>query len=238
MRLIERIRERLRLCALRQPPLGCVDFPSAESFEAAFSSELSTTGWKPHPRYSVFTQYDQEIYLERRDAYEMKYRCFNTLTRVLRPSTIIELGTSAGSAADAYLSGAPNATYLGFDLFYPTAHRSTGAPWDPRRIATDLLSMRGFRSFKLYRVDFRRLRALPVKADLIIVDGAHDFYNEYEDLKLALTANPRYLFVDDSDGEEARAAIEKLLRDDLPARVRFVSRLSYIDGGVLIGLRG
>jgi hypothetical protein len=42
---------------------------------------------------------------------------------------------------------------------------------------------------------------LPEHAELVVVDAAHDFDNEYADLQLALTADPEFIFVDDANAE-------------------------------------
>ena len=153
------------------------------------------------------------------------------------PRSIIELGTCAGASADAYLSAAPDATFIGLDVFGINFRKDNGLEWDPYKIAEELLYARGFKDWKLVRGDLRLLKELPGLAELVVVDAAHDFENEYADLKLALTANPSFIFVDDSDDESgAKPAIEKFLAEDLKGRVAYTVGLPYIGGGVVIKL--
>ena len=86
---------------------------SREEFEQAFLINATTCEWKPHPLYSAFTQYDQEYYLKQAQAFLCKYKCFYAVSKTISPKKIIELGTLAGSSADAYLSAAPEAEYIG-----------------------------------------------------------------------------------------------------------------------------
>lgn len=82
------------------------------------------------------------------------------------------------------------------------------------------------------------LDKLPHQADFVVVDAAHDFDNEYADLKLALTANPKFIFVDDADDpNQALPAIKKFLSEDLADRVDYAISLNYIGGGLLIKLK-
>ena len=79
---------------------------------------------------------------------------------------------------------------------------------------------------------------LPHAADLVVVDAAHDFNNEYADLRLALTARPAFIFVDDADDKaQALPAIEKFLREDLEGRVEYTLPIDYIGGGLVIKVK-
>jgi hypothetical protein len=87
------------------------------------------------------------------------------------------------------------------------------------------------------KTDLRHLYQLPQQADLVVVDAAHDFDNEYADLKLAFTAHPTFIFVDDADDPEgAKPAIDKFVEEDLRGRVEYMTHVSYIGGGVVIKL--
>ncbi len=214
--------------------------PSAASrkFEESLHRNLESGGWLPHPEYSVFTQYDYRYYTTLKDEYLYKYQCFHAVARTIRPRRIIELGTHAGSGADAYLSGWPEADYIGIDMFGAGIRSSyTGQPWEPYAIAEKLLGSRGFK-FRLIRANLRELRELPEQADLVVVDAAHDFDNEYGDLQLALSANPEWLFVDDAaDRLNAGAALKRFLAQDLAGRVEYTVPVEYIDGGLVIRLK-
>lgn len=212
---------------------------TAEAFRRKFYENLETCKWQPHPLYSVFTQYDQEYYLQQKDAFMYKYRCFYAVSKTISPRKIIEMGTSAGSSADAYLSGAaPGAKYIGLDSFGKGVRHDDQSSWDPYEIAEKLFASRGFKNCKLVRIDLRTLTKLPDKSDFVVVDAAHDFANEYADLKLALTADPTFIFVDDAANErEAKPAIEKFLSEDLRDRVDYTLGIDYMGGGLVIKLK-
>lgn len=205
-----------------------------------FAHHLATCPWRPHPQYSVFTQYDQAHYLRLRDPFLIKYFSFWALSRTIRPRKIIELGTSAGSGADAYMSGSPEAEYLGVDLFGVAPRHDDGALWDPYEIAQKLFTARGFQRWRLLRADLRALESLPETADLVVVDAAHDYANEYADLRLALTADPEWIFVDDADDPgNAKPAVENFVRElEAEGRVDFTVPIPYIGGGFVIRLKG
>jgi predicted O-methyltransferase YrrM len=209
-----------------------------EEFRQAFTHNLETCAWEPHPLYSVFTQYDQEYYLAQRDAFLHKYKCFYAVSKTIGPRKIIELGTCAGSSADAYLGGSPKAKYVGLDVYGENVRHDDGTPWKPYEIAGQLFKARGYKKWRLVRADLRTLTRLPSKADMVVVDAAHDFENEYADLRLALTADPDFIFVDDAADElQAKPAIEKFLAEDLRERVDYTLDIDYLGGGVVIRLK-
>jgi hypothetical protein len=219
----------------------------AKEFLRAFGRNLAACHWEPHPRYSVFTQYDGDLYLAQREAFLHKYRCFHSVARTIAPAALIELGVCAGSGADAYLSGSPEASYLGIDTFGEPFHDGDGSPWrrlmvdesslwKPYDIASALLRDRGFADAELMVANLRHLSTLPRHAGLVVVDAAHDYANQYADLQLALTAEPAFIFVDDVDGEETARAVKQFLDVDLTGRDYFTARIDYIEGGLVIGL--
>jgi predicted O-methyltransferase YrrM len=197
---------------------------------------LSRCNWSPHPLYSVFTQYDKEFYLENREPFLRKYRCFWAVSRTISPRSIIELGCQSGSSADAYLSATPSARYTGIDLFLVGNHHDTGGEYRPLEIAQRLFAERGFYGCELIECDLRALDRLPRESDMVVVDAAHDFENEYADLLLALTAHPTFIFVDDAAGEDAKPAIDKFLIE-IDDRVEYVVPIDYAGGGLVIKLR-
>ena len=208
----------------------------AEEFKRQFKKNLETCSWRPHPLYSVFTQYDQESYLAHEAAFKHKYRCFYAVSKTIAPKSIIELGVSAGSSADAYLSASPNATYIGIDIFGVGYREDNGLLWDPQQTAIELFSSRGFKNWKLIKRDLRLFQELPAQAEMVVVDAAHDFDNQYADMKLALTANPSFIFVDDANENEVKPAINRFLSEDVAGRVDFVFRIDYTGGGLVIKL--
>jgi len=210
---------------------------AAKEFRREFEGNLRNCTWKPHPLYSVFTQYDQEWYLAQQEAFLHKYLCFYAVSKTIAPRRIIELGACAGASGDPYLSAAPEADYLGIDVFGVNVRHDDGAEWDPYKIAEQLFYDRGFKNWRLLRTNLRTLNELPGEADFVVVDAAHDFDNEYADLQLALTAKPTFIFIDDADDEnEAQPAIEKFLKEDLRDRVAYTFAVRYIGGGLVIKL--
>jgi glycosyltransferase involved in cell wall biosynthesis/predicted O-methyltransferase YrrM len=209
-----------------------------DQFARRFEENLRVCTWREHPLYSPFTQFDQEYYLAQRHAFVHKYRCFYAISRTILPSSIIELGTCAGSSADAYLSASPHAKYTGIDMFGANARHDDGSVWYPLDVAQALLTDRGFTNWRLIQKDLRLLQSLPEPAELVVVDAAHDFDNEYADLQLALSAHPTFIFVDDAEDEtQAKPAIEKFLREDLEGRVEYTVPIQYLGGGLVIKLR-
>ena len=209
-----------------------------EEFRQAFNHNLETCDWEPHPLYNVFTQYDQEYYLARKEAFQHKYRCFYAVSKTIRPKKILEMGTSAGSSADAYLSASPDASYVGFDSFGKDVHRVHKTVWDPYEITRQLFASRGFKKYKLIQTDLRTLDRLPERSDFVVVDAGHDFENEYADLKLALTVNPLLIFIDDAEGEDGvRLAIERFLNEDVRDRVDYTAHIEYQGGGLVVKLK-
>jgi predicted O-methyltransferase YrrM len=211
---------------------------TAREFRQQFEANLRECTWKPHPLYSVFTQYDQEWYLAQKEAFMHKYRCFYAVSKTISPRKIIELGACAGASGDPYLSAAPKADYLGIDVFGVNFRHDDGAEWDPYQIAEQLFYDRGFKNWRLLRTNLRTLNELPGQADFVVVDASHDFDNEYADLQLALTANPTFIFIDDADDENgAKPAIEKFLKEDLRDRVAYTFAVNYVGGGFVIRLK-
>ena len=209
-----------------------------EEFEQVFLMNLTTSEWEPHPLFSVFTQYDQEYYRSREQAFLYKYKCFYAVSKTICPQKIIELGACAGASADAYLSAAPQAEYIGIDVFGVNARRDDHSPWDPYEVAKRLFASRGFKNCQLIRADLRSLSSLPGQADFVIVDAAHDFDNAYADLKLALTAHPTFIFVDDSDDETAaKPAIDQFLAQNVDNLLDYTVHIDYIGGGLVIKLK-
>jgi Methyltransferase domain len=211
---------------------------SREEFEQIFLANVTTCQWEPHPLFSVFTQYDQDYYLRRAEDFLYKYKCFYAVSKTICPKKIIELGTCAGASADAYLSAAPEAEYIGIDVFGVNTRQDDHSPWDPYEIARRLFESRGFKNYQLLKADLRELSSLPGRADFVVVDAAHDFDNAYADLKLALTAYPTFIFVDDSDDENAaKPAIDQFLLQDMNGRIDYTVPISYIGGGLVIKLK-
>lgn len=208
-------------------------------FARTFQQNLAACDWTPHPLYSVFTQYDASFYAGQREAFLHKYRCFWAVSRTIGPRHILELGTHAGSGADAYVSATPTAGYTGVDKFCTDEdirREDDGSPWRPLEVAEALFKSRGFQNYEFVVANLRDLTTLPRKSDFVVVDAAHDFFNQYEDMKLALTAEPDWIFVDDVTGEAERA-VSMFLTDDAKGRVDFTCPVEYTGSGLVIRLK-
>lgn len=233
--MLNRIRSMIFAVTIFLIPHIFGEIKDVSEFIQKFKENYDHCYWKPHEVYSVFTQYDKHYYLAKKTEFMHKYRCFYALSKTIHPKTMIELGALAGSAADAYISGS-GAKYIGYDLFGENRHHDNNATWVPLDVIQKLFQERQFKDYRLIKSDLRDLNKLP-QADFVVVDAAHDFKNEYADLKLALTANPTFIFVDDTDGKECAQAVQKFLAEDIKDRVDFATKISYIGGGTLIKLK-
>jgi hypothetical protein len=220
--------------------LGLPPVTKAGRFLRRFNANLAACDWEPHPLYSVFTQFDQSHYLAHREAFVHKYKCFWAVSRTISPRSIVEIGPHAGSSADAYLSATRAAEYLGVDKFcndQEIYHEATGERWLPVPRLHKLFAERGFKNYELLEANLRDLKELPRTAEMVVVDAAHDPFNEYEDLKLAMTARPRWLFIDDAAPQaEAWPAIERFL-DENRDGISYTAPIHYIGGGLVVRLR-
>lgn len=194
-----------------------------------FNKEIASCTYTMHPLYNVFNSFhDAKYYRARPAEFTYKYKVFATVAKVLQPSHIVELGACAGSSGHAYLSGAPNASYIGYDLFNTPDEKK----YNPYAYAIAVLSTLT-KNFKVIRADFREMSVLP-KADLVVVDGAHDYKNCYEDIVLAFTSRPEYIWVDDYNGYDVSQAV------GWAGRVKpyaWWQRLEYCDGGIMLKMR-
>ena len=220
--------------AINLPPVT-----KAGRFLKRFQENLAACPWEPHPEYSVFTQFDESVYLARREEFVHKYKCFWAVSKTIGPRSIIEIGPHAGSSADAYLSASPHAEYLGVDKFCQDQvihHERTGERWLPIPRLHALFALRGFRNYELLEVNLRDLKELPRSAEMVVVDAAHDPVNEAEDLKLAMTADPEWLFIDDAAPDaEAWPAIRDFLEEQR-GRIQWTCPVDYIGGGLVVRL--
>src|SRR5678809_545178 len=134
---------------------------SRDEFEQTFLMNITNSQWEPHPLYSVFTQYDQQYYLDRKRVFICKYKCFYAVAKTISPKNIIEMGVLACSSAHAYLSAAPEAEYLGIHQFSLNTRHDDPSTWEPYDIARRLFESRGFQSYQLLKTELRSLTSLP-----------------------------------------------------------------------------
>jgi len=93
---------------------------------------------------------------------------------------------------------------------------------------------RGDANAELMVAKLRHLEAPPQNADLVVVDAAHDYENQYADLRLALTAQPAFISVDAIAGEETTRAAKEFLEPDAADRRYSTAANDYIGGRLVI----
>jgi len=201
------------------------------AFQSEFNLNLEQCQWRPDDLHSVFTQYDSEFYRKNQEQFTQKYRSFWAVAKTLMPASMIELGCRAGSAADAYIS-ASGASYTGIDTF-ESATTPDGALWEPYRVFVKLMKKRHFATPHLRIQNLRDLKELPA-TDFVVVDAAHDYENALADMKLAATADPKFIFVDDYNGDDVQRAVAEWFSTHA---YQWYARLHYNSGGIVIKLR-
>lgn len=200
-----------------------------QEFNDRFSAAIHACPYVQHPIYNVFNTFNSgRYYWDREAEFIYKYKVFYTIAKVLEPNHMVELGVCAGSSGHAYMSGAPTASFTGYDIF--GTHDET--VWNPLGLAHKALAAVS-PNFKLIKANFRDLTSLP-KADLVIVDGEHDYHNCYQDLLLAFTADPEYIWVDDYSGNAVATAVGDA---GLVKCYEWWQRIHYCDAGMIIKMR-
>ena len=117
--------------------------------------------------------------------YRMKY----AICKILRPSSILEIGVRYGYSAITFLKAAVKATYVGIDNNTDTYGGSSGAIHWARKITRDYDA-----SFII--ADSQEMISLPGdRYDLIHIDGQQDGDGTFHDLELALP-KARWILVD------------------------------------------
>jgi len=201
-------------------------------------AEADLSDWMPEIKYSVFNQPDKDFYYSKESCFLRKYKVFRAITKVLNPASIIELGTCAGSAADAYLSGVQyKSFYTGYDswpMAAPFYEKGIKKDWDRHSLCESLFADRNFKEYKLIKKDLRLLRKIE-KAEFVAVDALHDYRNCYQDLNLALTARPKHILVDDSKGEDVNNSIFDWCKDNRKF-VKTCDEIEHINGACVITL--
>ena len=195
--------------------------------------------WEPQEKYSVFAQPDKDFYLSQEAFFIHKYKVLYCLTSILKPQSIVELGVCAGSGADALLSGVDyKASYHGFDRWEqlpPYEDEGQIKHWDRYGIVFQLFKERKFSDFKLTRAEARDLTCLP-HAELIVVDAAHDYRNCFLDLRLAIKAEPKWIYVDDQVGPDVPLATQDFIQEFKPM-IATHEEIEQVNGGLLITLK-
>lgn len=117
--------------------------------------------------------------------YRMKY----AICKVLRPSSILEIGVRYGYSAITFLKAAPNAAYVGIDNDTDTYGGSSGAINWARKLTN------GYNAAFII-ADSQKMASFPGnRYDLIHIDGQQDGDGTFHDLELALP-KARWILVD------------------------------------------
>lgn len=204
-----------------------------EALENQIQETLAGCEWTPEGKYSVFGQYDKEFYLGRKEGFEHKYRLLWSIAHVLEPEKIVELGSHAGAGADAMMLGAPEAFYVGYDLF--GVHDEPEYYWDPKSRLEEMMEARGRvweEKWRIHQADLRGLSEVE-SGDLLVVDAQHDRISALLDTKLALDASTRWILIDDYYGEGVRQGVEDFMAMFGP-RIKGQAFLDQINGYMLL----
>jgi hypothetical protein len=209
---------------------------------------VSECTYEMHESYNVFKALKALRYHADRPAFVKKYRNLWAISKTLQADSMIELGVLSGGSADVFLDANPTMKYRGIDDFLIREEdvgkmdikEETGGGfledcygWVKRL----LVETRGYPHVILQRSDLRNLHSLP-SVEFVNVDAAHDFHSQRRDLELAITAAPRFIYIDDFDGTSGeKAATEHFIskfRNSILALIPF----DHTGGGVLLLLEG
>lgn len=121
------------------------------------------------------------------DYYRMKW----AISKAIEAKTILEIGVRYGYSAHAFLSGSPQARYIGVDADEPYFGGDKGAvDW-----AREALRKEGF-SVEIIKSNTQKWSRLPDGCyDLVHVDGQQDGDGTYHDLDMAIMQS-KYILVD------------------------------------------
>ncbi len=121
------------------------------------------------------------------DYYRMKW----AISKAIEAKTILEIGVRYGYSAHAFLSGSPQARYIGVDADEPSFGGDKGAvDW-----AREALRQEGF-SVEIIKTNTQKWSRFPDGCyDLVHVDGQQDGDGTYHDLDMAIMQS-KYILVD------------------------------------------
>lgn len=151
--------------------------------------------WTPQPRDLAWSALSWRLLKEDLENFAWcpaeeiaAYKARFDLAADLMPKSICEIGVRAGYSAHAFLSGAPGASYQGYDIDGDTHGGVKGAVDHARQLLPQA---------QIDIADSQAMQSFPREFDLVHVDGDHTYSGCKHDLELALTANPRAIVVDD-----------------------------------------
>jgi hypothetical protein len=163
-----------------------------------------------------FLEYDHRPFLPERDRdykyllteeYRVGYACFKyAVAEVIQPKVIVEIGIGAGTAALAFMHGAPG-MYIGIDD--NSKCRIDG--WDFTGFVESWMKMLNF-NHRFIIEDTKKMSSLP-HGDLVHVDGDHSFASAYNDVRLAIKSEAPWILVDDCRDRAIMAATFAYLND-------------------------
>lgn len=164
------------------------------------------------------------------EQFRLGYACFKReVAKVLQPKTIVEIGVGIGISALAFLDGCPKAKYLGIDN---DVEEKRDFPVQPTGFVTSLLYHKGY-DFGIVQRDSHTLEAFP-DADLIHVDGAHDYYSAIQDVILAWRTKSPWILVDDCRDSTVAAAVMWVLHNAHPGSTDWAYFEDTWTGSILI----
>lgn len=190
----------------------------------AYEIRHDQMSWSYDHRQALPSGLPQHYYSEE---FRLTYASFKrSVASILQPDSIIEIGVGCGIAAMAFLNGCPTATYMGIDNDCETGR---DFPVQPSGYVNGLLGTRGHVKI----ADSTKLDRLP-EADLVHIDGAHDYDSCYLDVLLAWRSNARWILVDDARDSVVCAAVFDALRYKSPGSIDWAYFEDTWTGNILI----
>lgn len=146
---------------------------------------------------SLWKRLEAQLHPQDRPAPAAWQRCYETkyaLSRLLRPTSLLEIGVRAGYSAYCFLEACPNLRYLGIDNNSDTHGGFAGAIEHAR----GLLKPYAAEIVEQSSADFARcVEHHNLNFDCVHVDGDHSAAGCCRDLRLAARCQPRVIVVDD-----------------------------------------
>lgn len=166
----------------------------------------------------------------RTEQFRIGYAAFKReVANVLQPKTILEIGVGIGISAMAFLDACPEASYTGIDN---DSEEGRDFPVRPTGFVTDLLYAKKY-DYTILKKDSHTLESFP-DADLIHVDGAHDYFSAVRDMILAWGTKSPWILVDDCRDSTVAAAVMWVLHNARPGSTDWAYFEDTWTGSILI----
>ena len=173
-------------------------------------------------------KFKEQIYTEQ---FRIGYACFKReVAKVIQPTKILEIGMGIGISALAFLDACPSAFYLGIDN---DKESGRDFPVKPSAFVGRLLANRNY-LFDVLARDTRELSSLPMKADLVHVDGSHEYEDAINDVILAWESRAPWILVDDCRDSTVSAAVLAVLHERHPGSTEWTYFEDTWTGSILI----